>query len=177
MIDSTQWQLIRLYRPGDFRYPDKLHFSIVEALDLFSQRLGWKATVLSDWRAQSAERPGSQHPLGRAVDVVWPGKDTLTILSVLQKSRFFTGYGLYCNEKNVCSFHLDTRTDRNVDNPATWGAFIGPVIDPKTGLETRVTEYTSLNRVVEIVKLFVSPLGAVALVVIAAIAYLLLRKK
>lgn len=149
MIDSTQWGLIRYYRPGDFRYPDKLHFSVVHALDLLTARLGLKGYLLSDWRPVSPERPGSQHPLGRAVDAAWPGLDSLKVLKIIRDSRLFTGFGLYRNEKGAHSFHLDTRTETSVDSPATWGAVIYRQPDPVTGQVVRATEYTSLDHLVK----------------------------
>ena len=151
MIDTSQWQSLLYYRPGDFRFPDKLHFSVVRALDLLTERLGLKAHILSDWRPVSAERPGSQHPLGRAIDVTWPGLDPLRILSVVKASRLFTGFGLYRNEKGYHSFHLDTRTTREPGSPATWGALIYRQPDPGTGVPVRTTEYTSLDHIVRFI--------------------------
>ena len=151
MIDSTQWGLIRYYRPGDFRYPDKLHFSVVHSLDLLTARLGLKAHILSDWRPVAPERPGSQHPLGRAVDTVWPGLEALDVLKIIRDSRLFTGFGLYRNEKGAVSFHLDTRTNRDPQSPATWGAMIYRQPDPVTGATVRTTEYTSLDHIVQFI--------------------------
>lgn len=169
MIDSTQWGLLRHYRPGDFRYPDKLHFSVVHALDLLTARLGLKAQILSDWRPVSPERPGSQHPLGRAVDTVWPGLDTLKTLQVIKSSRLFTGFGLYRNEKGAHSFHLDTRTDRDPDTPATWGAVIYRQPDPVTGAIVRTTEYTSLDHIVEFIRTKTKTILTVGALVVAGL--------
>lgn len=151
MIKSFQWSLLRYYRPGDFRHPDNLDFSVVNALDILTANLGVKAQILSDWRQFSPERPGSQHPLGRAIDVTWPGLDTLKTLQAIKSSRLFTGFGLYRNEKGAHSFHLDTRTDRDPMAPATWGALIYRQPDPETGLPVRATEYTSLDHIVRFI--------------------------
>lgn len=151
MIDSSQWSLLSYYRPGDFRHPDKLHFSLVYHLDALTKMLGVKAQILSDWRPVEPERSESQHPLGRAVDVVWPGVDPLKVLKVVRSSLLFSGYGLYRNEKGAHSFHLDTRTSRDPKAPATWGALIYRQPDPSTGVESRITEYTSLDHIVQFV--------------------------
>lgn len=178
MIDSTQWGLIRHYRPGDFRYPDKLHFSVVHALDLLTARVGLKAQILSDWRPVSPERSGSWHPLGRAVDAVWPGIDPLDTLKIIRDSRLFTGFGLYRNEKGAHSFHLDTRTDRDVDRPATWGALIYRQPDPVTGQAVRSTEYTSLDHIVQFISTKAkTTLTVGALVVAGFLLWRMLGKK
>lgn len=176
MINSFQWSLLKYYRPGDFRYPDKLDFSVVNALDILTSNLGVKAHVLSDWRPVSAKRPGSQHPLGRAIDPVWPDLDPLTVLQAIKSSRLFTGFGLYRNEKGVHSFHLDTRTDRDPMTPATWGALIYRQPDPTTGALVRTTEYTSLDHLVRFVKTKAA-LGIGALVVAGLILWGFLRSK
>lgn len=168
MINASQWQSLRYYRPGDFRYPDKLQFSVVNALDILTANLGLKAHILSDWRPVSAERPGSQHPLGRAIDAVWPGLDPLKVLSVVRASRLFSGFGLYRNEKGFHSFHLDTRTDRTPEKPATWGALIYRQPDPKTGVPVRTTEYTSLDSVVRFISTRAKKGLGIGLMVLAA---------
>lgn len=176
MINSFQWNLLKHYRPGDFRHPDKLDFSVVNFLDILTANLGLKAQILSDWRPFSPERPGSQHPLGRAVDVTWPGLDTLKTLQVIKSSRLFTGFGLYRNEKGAYSFHLDTRTDRDPMTPATWGALIYRQPNPKGGEPIRTTEYTSLDHLVRFVKTKAA-LGIGTLVVAGLILWGLLRSK
>lgn len=178
MIDSSQWRLLRYYQPRDFRYPDKLTFSVVHALDLLTARVGLKGHVLSDWRPVSSERSKSQHPLGRAIDVTWPGLDPLTILELIRTSGLFSGFGLYRNEKGAHSFHLDTRTSRDPKTPATWGALIYRQPDLKTGVPTRVTEYTSLDRIVRFVSTKAKiGLGIGALVAVGFILWRLLRSK
>ncbi len=176
MIDASQWQSLRYYRPGDFRYPDKLHFSVVHALDILTRRLGLKAHILSDWRPVSAERPGSQHPLGRAVDTVWVGLDPLKVLTEIRHSELFSGFGLYRNEKGFHSFHLDTRTDRTPQSPATWGALIYRQPDPVTGAPVRTTEYTSLDRVVRFISTKAKTGLGVGLIVLAALVLWKLTK-
>jgi len=176
MIDASQWQSLRYYRPGDFSHPDKLDFSVVNALDIITSILGLKAHILSDWRPFSPERPGSQHPLGRAIDPTWPGLDPLTVLHHIKASRLFTGFGLYRNEQGAHSFHLDTRTDRDPMSPATWGAFIYRQPDPEGGGPIRTTEYTSLDHLVRFISTKTG-LGVGLMVVAGLILWGLLRSK
>jgi hypothetical protein len=168
-MTETQWLNILWYRPSDFNYPAQLDDSVVAALDQLTQVLRVKGRILSDWRPVSADRPGSQHPLGRAIDVAWPSLDPLKVLDVIKSARLFSGYGLYRNEKGVCSFHVDTRTNRSVDNPATWGAFISAA-----GTE-RSYEYTGLQTVVDFVKSHAA-IGIVALGVAGWLLWQLFRR-
>lgn len=92
------------------------------ALDFLSFQLPVKPQILSDFRFPS-KGSTSQHGFGRAIDFVVPGADSLRVLEQIKKSKLFSGYGMYTNEKGVESFHVDTRTTRSVANPATWGAW------------------------------------------------------
>jgi len=135
-----------MLRRTDFRYPDKLEWSVVKALDDFSVRLGRRPVILSDARPFDPANPNSQHGNGRAIDVAWPGADSLDVLGQLKSAQLFSGFGLYTNPNNAQSFHLDTRVNRTVTNPALWGNEI-EYVNGK-----RVDHYTTLERVVELVK-------------------------
>jgi len=169
MISDSQWASLRWYRKSDFSHPDNLDWSVVTALDQLSTKLGQKATVLSDYRPTDTKFPNSQHLVGRAIDVSFPGLDSLQVLGVIRSSRLFSGFGLYTNDQNVQSFHVDTRTARTVDNPATWG----DVIDHSTG--KRVDSYTSLDAVINLVKKNAGTIG-LGVLILGVAAFLILRK-
>ena len=86
-----------------------------------SGRLGKKAVILSDYRPIS-KISKSQHAEGRAIDFAYPDVEPLVVLDAIRKVRVFSGYGMYVNAQKAYSFHVDTRTDRTPDDPATWGA-------------------------------------------------------
>lgn len=159
MISDGQWSSLLLLRRTDFRYPDNLEWSVVKALDDFSSLIGRRPVILSDYRPFDPADPNSQHALGRAIDVAFPGADSLALLSQLQAARLFSGYGLYNNEANAQSFHVDTRVNRTVDNPATWGA----IVSHPGGKQ--VNDYVGLSYIVDLVKKnSVKVLGLVLLV-------------
>jgi hypothetical protein len=123
-----------------------MEWSVVKALDDFAVKIGRRPVVLSDFRPFDPADPNSQHALGRAIDVAFPGADSLLILDLLASARLFSGFGLYTNPSNAQSFHVDTRVNRSVDSPARWG----DVIEYVNG--KRVDNYTTLDRVVDLVK-------------------------
>ena len=122
---SVDWSKIRHYEPSDFNHPEKLDHSVVYGLDRLAFVIGKKAVVLSDWRLKS-QFSDSMHPYGRAIDFTYPGLDSTEVLNKIRNQKLFTGIGMYVNAAGVVSFHVDTRTDRNPENPATWGARKGP---------------------------------------------------
>lgn len=123
-ITKVDWSQILYYEPSDFKHPEKLDFSVVRGLDRLAAMLGRKAVILSDFRVGSLAPSGepSVHSLGRAIDFTYPGLDPMTVLKNIQVVKCFSGYGMYVNAAGVFSFHVDTRTSRTVENPATWGA-------------------------------------------------------
>lgn len=164
----VDWNKVRYYRPEDFRHPEKVDDSVVVALDTMAG-LGLRVTPIDDWRAVS-ENPKSQHLIGRAVDFVVPvGITPEKVLGFIKRTRVFTGYGVYTNEKGAYSYHVDTRTDRKVDNPATWGAWkdrtAGIVSWQYTGLADLLSKVTSSK---------IGPVIALALA--ALVLYWLLKK-
>jgi hypothetical protein len=68
---------------------------------------------------------------------------------------------MYVNERGVVSFHVDSRTDRSPDNPATWGA------ERDRGTDQKVWAYTSLRSILE--KYFPAALPAFVWLVIMGV--------
>ena len=136
-VRMVNWSDIVLFTPTDFRFPDKLEHDTVQSLDSFCQMIGTKAVVLSDWRSFDEANPNSQHPLGKAVDVVFPGRnDSEYIYNQALASGLFGGVGIYTNEYDAVSFHLDVRPEL-----ATWGGVYSQV-----GSE-RAVRYTTADAV------------------------------
>lgn len=136
------------YESTDFNYPEKLNPELLRALDRFTETIGRKGTILSDWRDYDPVNPNSKHFTGDAIDVTFPGTDSVAILHAAQESGLFDGIGIYLNEVGAVSFHFDKRK-----HPARWGAFITPAVDPDTGESFRKYEYTTLDRVLDRVTL------------------------
>lgn len=170
-MNSSQWQTIKNFTPGDFNHPDKIELSIVSALDKFTTLIGVKPDVLSDVRDLDPARPGSQHPKGTAVDVYFPGLDSMRVLDDAEQSGLFDGIGLYVNERGVISFHFDTRGER-----ARWGALITPGTS-QSGAPVRNYEYTTLDRVIEFVKKKPEVIAGAGIAVLLFLALLLIPKR
>lgn len=145
-IDPVDWSVIRFYKREEFASPDKLDHTIVSALDSFVDVLGVKPVVIDDWRERKNEEDKSQHANGLALDFIVTGLDSLVVLDKIKESRLFTGFGLYTNENNIQSFHVDRRTDRTCDDPATWGGWK----DRDKGIES--WQYVGLQDLIEVVK-------------------------
>ncbi len=143
-IIATDWSQVVNYQPGDFKHPEKLDFHVVQGVDRLTSILGVKLLILDDFRTFSKMKD-SQHLLGRALDFTCPTVDSMTVLDAIRDMKWFSGYGMYVNERGVVSFHVDTRTDRSPDNPATWGASkdrrIGPVEWTYTSLRSIIDQY------------------------------------
>lgn len=170
-MSTTDWKSLRYLTPGDFSHPDQVHPSIVLAVDNLAVKLGTKPQVLSDVRPD--ERASSQHsPVsgGRAIDTTWPGVDPLRVWDTARAMQQFSGLGVYLNQVGAVSFHMDTRTNRSVSNPATWGTLIKP---GKDGHQER-TE-TAANQVLAMIGRHATSLGV--LLLFGAALYLLLGRK
>lgn len=121
-IQPVDWSQIKNYSPSQFKYPYLLEDSVVSGLDALADKLPRSPIVIDDFRLQS-DNPKSQHKLGRAIDFIVPGVDWSDVLAAIKDTAAFSGYGIYTNEKGALSYHVDTRTDRSPENPATWGAW------------------------------------------------------
>lgn len=164
-IIATDWSRVRNYRPGDFNHPEKLDFHVVLGVDRLTSILGVKFIILDDYRIFSKNKD-SQHLLGRAIDLTCPTVDSMTVMDTIRNMKWFSGYGMYVNERGVVSFHVDSRTDRSPESPATWGA------EKDRGTDQKGWAYTSLRSI--IAKHFPAALPALVWLVImgAGIYYL-----
>ena len=162
-IIRTDWSRLRWYKPGDFKHPEKLDFGVVSGLDHLATALGVKAVILSDYRIGTPAPSGkpSQHSLGRAIDFAYPSVEPMTVLDTIRDMKHFSGYGMYVNERGVVSFHVDSRTDRSPESPATWGA------ERDRGTDQKVWTYTSLRSI--IAKYFPAALPALVWLVIMGV--------
>lgn len=169
---AVEWSALQFYEPDDFKHPEKLQASVVYGVDHLAQILNRKAVILSDFRVLSLGPTGkpSQHSLGRAIDLSYPGIDSMTVLAAIKETGRFSGFGAYINlETGGISFHVDTRTDRTPESPATWSASK----DRRTGQTAWV--YTSLRSIIE--KHFRAAIPALVWVVIMGVGIYYLAKK
>lgn len=156
-IIATEWRALSWYKPADFKHPEKLDFGVVSGLDILATLLHVRAIILSDYRIDS----DSQHGLGRAIDFTYPTVPPMTVLDTIRDMKHFSGYGMYVNERGVVSFHVDSRTDRSPESPATWGA------ERDRGTDQKVWAYTSLRSI--IAKYFPAALPALVWLVIMGV--------
>lgn len=150
MITTEQWNSLLHFKRSDFRYPDKLQWAVVQAVDRLASRLGVKPRIIDDWRPYSDNNPGSQHPKGTALDFTLD-MDPIQALASIRASRLFSGIGIYTNEVGAQSFHVDTRANRTVDAPATWGGIITRPVN-EAGQHVKRIAYVAMAKVVDMVK-------------------------
>ena len=169
-IIRTDWTVLSWYKPGDFKHPEKLDFGVVSGLDRLATALGVKAVILSDYRIGALAPSGepSLHSLGRALDFTYPSVEPMKVLDTIRNMNHFSGYGMYVNERGVVSFHVDTRTDRTPESPATWGA------SRDRGTDQKRWAYTSLRSI--IAKYFPAALPALVWLVIMGVGIYYLAK-
>jgi hypothetical protein len=147
-ITSPQWNSLLYLKRSNFRFPDALVWETVQYLDQLTAIVGSRPEILSDYR------PGDprQHGQGRATDTTWPGQEPERVLNAIRAQKVWSGFGIYINDQGAVSFHTDTRTERHPENPATWGGLISHPFDAATGQNKKVIEYTTLARVLDVVK-------------------------
>lgn len=166
--NPVRWDLLRYYSAADFNHPEKLDHKVVNGLDLLADRLHVKPVPIDDFRV-SSKNPTSQHLLGRAIDFVVPGVDSLTVFREIRALKRFSGYGIYTNEKGAQSFHVDVRVDRTPEDPAVWGAWK----DRKAGITS--WQYTSAGFIIDLLKK--TPGTLLAVLVAGFAAWYLFSKK
>ncbi len=149
MLSVAEWNSLIYLKPSDFKRPDGLQFSIVQALDRFTGKIGSRPQILSDYR------PGDPltHGAGLAVDTVWPGVDSLRVYNKAINFPAFHGVGVYINELGAVSFHFDTRPKTiRIDEPDRWGGVITHPLNTATGQYVRRTEYVGASTVLDMIK-------------------------
>lgn len=171
MISAQEWLSLENFTPADIPDSDKMQFSIIKALDLFTNRVGLKPVFHDTWRPAQAGAP-VWHNSGIAVDVSYPGRDPLAILQEAESSNLFDGVGIYRNEAGGVSFHFDKRGYK-----ARWGAEITRVVDPDTGKTVQKNAYTTLENIVALLTKKKVILTGGGLVVILVGLLLLLKKR
>ena len=147
MATDAVFGALKKLRPEQFQNPGAMKASILIAFDRFLVRLGLPAQILSEYR------PGAdgQHGKGRAIDFIVPNADPLFIWQMIKSAGVFTGIGIYLNDKDYVSFHVDTRTDRTTSDPAEWGNFVMHPADG-AGRETRVDNYVASGPIVAMIQ-------------------------
>lgn len=165
MASVDQFKNLLYLTPDQFKHPENMDISVLTGLDRLILKVGSKPVIISDYR------PGDtgQHGLGTAIDTVWPGIDPLGVWSLAKDSQFFSGLGVYVNDKNAVSFHFDTRIDRSRLNPALWGDFITYPFDPQKGEHVRKDDYVGADLVIDFVKKNVGGIARGAILLTIAI--------
>lgn len=149
MLSVGEWNSLIYLRPSDFKRPDGLQFSIVQALDLFIGQIRSRPIILSDYR------PGDPltHGVGLAVDTTWPGVDSVRVYNKAINFPAFHGVGVYINELGAVSFHFDTRPETiRATEPDRWGGVITHPLNTVTGEYVRRTEYVGASTVLDMIK-------------------------
>lgn len=112
-----QWNGIQHFKPSDSGFGDvsKIDYQIVSALDRYRDLLN--VPILVTFGTQGVHLPDSQHYLGLAVDVVFPGQTLSALAGFFHQATtcgFFHGVGIYPAWKyqgiDVGGLHLDVRS-------------------------------------------------------------------
>jgi len=120
-MNAKDWAQVKYFKETEnWGSSDKMLPFLIYELDAYRERIGIPILVTSGWR-QTSKFDNSQHPLGRAVDIMFPTAKLGDLLDLcFEAMRFdFTGIGLYnywqLNGKTLGGLHLDCRnaTDRS----------------------------------------------------------------
>lgn len=94
--------------------PDKMSPVLLQALDRYRERVGTPILVTRGTQGRGVD--GSQHPFGRAVDLMFPSADPKLLLDLAfeaMRHDAFTGLGVYpdwtLNGRVLGGIHLDVR--------------------------------------------------------------------
>ena len=120
---QSDWGDIHRFAAGDVPSWEKLDRDLLVGIDGMASRLNARPVFLSTWRSEehNANIGGakdSQHVLGNAGDVTFPGK-TLEEMYQAAVAEHFGGIGLY-PDPGQNFIHVDTRS-----NPGTWSRIKG----------------------------------------------------
>jgi hypothetical protein len=125
-MTPNEWSGLRYFDQyeswGDSERMDR---ELLGYLDEFRHFLGMKVVVLCGTQGQHVAN--SQHPYGKAVDIIVPNWKKHILDLMLAATRFpFRGLGIYpdwvYNKKRVGGLHLDTR-DLTISTPKVHKAF------------------------------------------------------
>lgn len=135
--------------------PTKLDPNLLEKLQLLASRLNAPIQVLSGFRTTS-EFADSLHLTGRAVDFYTSAAPSKVHEAALD---LFDGIGVYINENNIVSWHVDNR-----GKAARWGA----VVSPKEGggRQYRYTTFAEVWSLVSKASTYVLPLFILAVLLL-----------
>jgi uncharacterized protein YcbK (DUF882 family) len=114
MID---WSKVKWFKPSEFgEHADKIDPLLVYSLDAL------RDFVKRPIRINSAYRPGDdgQHGLGKAADIVIAGLGCMDAFFVAERTRLFTGIGVY-PFWHLPGIHVDVRELRPNEHGARWG--------------------------------------------------------
>lgn len=104
MPPTSRWFTPREWGPGW----DRIDPALVLAVDDLRDALGRPVILLGDPTDPTGRVPGSQHPLGRAVDLTCPGVTLGDLWLEAERLRAFGGIGLYPWWRRP-GLHVDTR--------------------------------------------------------------------
>lgn len=114
MID---WSKVKWFKPYEFgEHADKIDPLLVYSLDAL------RDFVKRPIRINSAYRPGDdgQHGLGKAADIVIAGLGCIDAFFVAERTRLFTGIGVY-PFWHLPGIHVDVRDLKANEHGARWG--------------------------------------------------------
>jgi uncharacterized protein YcbK (DUF882 family) len=112
MID---WSRVKYFKKSEFSEPDKMSDLLIYSLDALRNFVNKPITVNSSYRANDA----GTHGRGEAVDIVIKGLDVLDQFLIAERTRLFSGIGVY-PFWNRPGIHVDVRSLKANEHGARW---------------------------------------------------------
>lgn len=112
---DVDWSLVKHFKPSEFTRPEKMSALLIYSLDKLRKQAGSPIIVNSDYR----EGDSGQHGQGKAVDIVISGMNVVDQFLLAEKSRMFSGIGLY-PFWNRPGIHVDVRELQLGEPAARW---------------------------------------------------------
>lgn len=124
-MNKVNWELVRHFKPSEnWGDADKMNPKLIYRLDSFRDHL--KIPIVVTRGIGVSEFDHSQHPLGNAVDIVFPNRKLFHLIDIYHEacSFGFTGVGLYphwhYHDRVVGGLHIDMRSLKQRQKAARW---------------------------------------------------------
>ena len=126
---KTDWTKVKHFSPEeDWGDPDKMNPLLIYSLDALRKFSGRIIVVNNGYR----EGDDGEHGKGNAADVVIMGLSLLDQFLLAEKTRLFTGIGIY-PFWNRPGLHLDVRELQPNEHGARWGRNAAEIYVPLNG--------------------------------------------
>ncbi|HJQ27684.1 MAG TPA: D-Ala-D-Ala carboxypeptidase family metallohydrolase [Blastocatellia bacterium] len=118
-MGPADWQLIRHFKPQEFRYPERMGYEFMLKLDRLRREAGVPMRITSDYRTKAHNKAVGGAADSAHCDDVCEAVDVMPANSAdafqIMRAAFLVGFsriGIYANG----SFHFDTTGERRPDH-------------------------------------------------------------